>query len=57
MAVTESNNRNGYAAGTQNHDMDYDIETIRKQFPALRSKQISMNNAAGSLVYQGAIDS
>lgn len=33
----------------------YDVETVRKQFPALRGERIPLNNATGSLVYEGAV--
>lgn len=33
----------------------YDVESIRQHFPALRGEMIPLNNATGSLTYQGAI--
>lgn len=34
-----------------------DIEQVRKQFPALQGNTICLNNAGGSLVHKGAIES
>ncbi|EOA81483.1 uncharacterized protein SETTUDRAFT_98546 [Exserohilum turcica Et28A] len=33
----------------------YDVESIRQHFPALRGEKIPLNNATGSLVYDGAV--
>jgi hypothetical protein len=54
-------------AATPNHPSDldidkkasycYGIDEIRKQFPALRQKTTPLNNANGSLGYQGVINS
>lgn len=43
-----------------NHSMEYatipyDVESIRQHFPALRGEKIPLNNATGSLVYDGAV--
>ncbi|CAI7613784.1 unnamed protein product [Penicillium viridicatum] len=34
----------------------FDVESVRKQFPALREGIVVFNNAAGTAVYQGAIE-
>ncbi|GKU18054.1 unnamed protein product [Fusarium langsethiae] len=33
-----------------------DVQSVRRQFPALHSGLVAFNNAAGTAVYQGAID-
>ncbi|KAF2844366.1 putative aminotransferase [Plenodomus tracheiphilus IPT5] len=33
----------------------YDVESVRQNFPALRGERIPLNNATGSLVYEGAV--
>ncbi|KAI1854652.1 hypothetical protein JX266_000770 [Neoarthrinium moseri] len=33
----------------------YDVESVRQHFPALRGERIPLNNATGSLVYEGAV--
>jgi hypothetical protein len=33
----------------------YDVESVREHFPALRGERIPLNNATGSLVYEGAV--
>ncbi|KAH7179819.1 uncharacterized protein B0J16DRAFT_323293 [Fusarium flagelliforme] len=33
-----------------------DVESVRRQFPALHTGLVAFNNAAGTAVYQGAID-
>lgn len=33
----------------------YEVEKIRQHFPALRGERIPLNNATGSLVYDGAV--
>lgn len=34
----------------------FDVESVRKQFPALQEGIVAFNNAAGTAVYQGAIE-
>lgn len=47
-----------------NHDEDrstltatipFDVESVRQHFPALRGERVPLNNATGSLVYEGAV--
>ncbi|KAI0858270.1 putative aminotransferase [Xylaria cubensis] len=52
---TTTNGRHDAKSGGK--DYSYDVEKIRKEFPALQEDAIPLNNAAGSLVYQGAINS
>ena len=33
----------------------YDVESVRQHFPALRGKRIPLNNASGSVMYEGAV--
>lgn len=33
----------------------YDVESVRQHFPALCGERIPLNNATGSLVYDGAV--
>ncbi|KAI0543753.1 putative aminotransferase [Xylaria curta] len=40
--------------GTRAEALPYDVEGVRKHFPALRGDLIPLNNATGSLVYEGA---
>lgn len=51
-------------AAVSSHDDDrsthaatipYDVESVRQHFPALRGERIPLNNATGSLVYEGAV--
>jgi hypothetical protein len=51
-------------SGVSSHDdgrithatmIPYDVESVRQHFPALRGERIPLNNATGSLVYEGAV--
>lgn len=33
----------------------FDVESIRQHFPALRGERIPLNNASGSVAYDGAV--
>ncbi|GFF30143.1 probable cysteine desulfurase [Aspergillus udagawae] len=39
-----------------NHRRDFDIETVRKQFPGLDKGSVCLNNGSGALVYKGVIE-
>lgn len=48
----------GHFNGHSNGVLDgYDIEAIRENFPGLEANTIALNNAGGSLVYKGVIES
>ena len=34
----------------------FDVEAVRKQFPALNAGTVCFNNGSGALVYKGAIE-
>ncbi|KAK3316910.1 putative aminotransferase [Apodospora peruviana] len=56
--MEDNNSDNNTSDNNENPGPEFDIEQVRKQFSALDdTRQIPLNNAAGSLVYQGAIDS
>ncbi|KAI1980840.1 hypothetical protein LOZ53_004915 [Ophidiomyces ophidiicola] len=45
---------NGHSSGILD---DYDIDAVRDSFPGTESKTIALNNAGGSLVHRGVIES
>lgn len=47
---SHDDNRSTHAA-----TIPYDVESVRENFPALRGERIPLNNATGSLVYEGAV--
>jgi cysteine desulfurase/selenocysteine lyase len=51
VAISRHNGVNGKHASTK----PYNVENIREYFPALSGEKIPLNNATGSLVYEGAV--
>lgn len=53
MPATNSNHQNNHR--THAAKIPYDVESVRRHFPALSGERIPLNNATGSLVYDGAV--
>ena len=52
MAAVSSRDDNRSTNGAM---IPFNVESVRRHFPALRGERIPLNNATGSLVYEGAV--